>query len=238
MQRDAGHKLADAVVECDAVGEQLAHHRDDVVFFIGEAQLLVAHAAAGAVMHLLVLQVVAGAREQVDIAAMVVVHVADDDVLDLVGVDAEALQRLADRRDDGAAAPRADRLVETGVDHEGALVVEDHPDEVVERLQHVVRIAADVVLRGLALMLGVADRENLPDVVAHVRLAQAFFAARILTPARCSTVLASSVKSDCSPCSFMAASHMLPTAFATSSGMPESSASARNSRTSFTISAM
>src|SRR5205085_785629 len=97
----------------------------------------------------------------------VVVHVADDDVLDLVGLDAEALQRLADRRDDGAAALRSDRLVEAGVDDEGALVVADHPDEVVERLQHVVRIAADVVLRGLALMLRVADGENLPDVVAH-----------------------------------------------------------------------
>ena len=62
---------------------------------------------------------------------------------------------------------RADRLIEAGVDHEGALVVPDHPDEIVERLQHVVRIAADVVLRGLALMLGVADREDFPDVVAH-----------------------------------------------------------------------
>ena len=32
------------------------------------------------------------------------------------------------------------------------LSVLDDPDEIVERLQHVVRIAADVVLRRLALM--------------------------------------------------------------------------------------
>ena len=88
----------------DAAGEHLAHHRDHVVLFVGEAELLVAHAAAGAVVHLLVLHVVAGARKQIDVAAVVVVHVADDDVLDLVGIDAEPLQALADRRDDGAAA--------------------------------------------------------------------------------------------------------------------------------------
>src|SRR5438105_14707073 len=167
---------------------------------------------------------------------MVIVHMTDDDVFDLVGLDAEPLQAFVDRRDDGAAALGSDRLVEAGVDQEGPLVVLDDPDEIIEWLQHVVRIAADVVLGGFALMLGIANRVDLPDVVVHG--CSYFFLARICTPARFSTVLASSVKSDRSPCSAIAASHRLPTAFATSTGMPKSSASARNSRTSFTIKAM
>jgi len=51
--------------------------------------------------------------------------VADDEVFDLVGLDAEPLQALVDRRDDSAAALRSDRLVEAGVDQEGPLVVLD-----------------------------------------------------------------------------------------------------------------
>src|SRR5258708_29974 len=197
------------------------------------AELLVAHAAAGAEVHLLVLHVIAGTREHIDVAAVVVVHVADDDVFDLVGLDAEPFQAFVDRRNDGAAALGSDRLGGGGIDHAGPPIVLDDPDEIVERLQHVVRIAADVVFGRLALMLGVTDRVDLPNIVAHVR--SYFFLARICTPARFSTVLASSVKSDRSPFSAIAASHSLPTAFATSTGMPKSSASARNARTSFTI---
>src|SRR5581483_2551123 len=138
-------------------------------------------------------------------------------------IDAETLQSFADRRDDGAAALVADRLVEAGVDDVGALVVADHPDEIVERLEDVVRIAADVVLRRLTLVLGVADREHLVDVVAHRILpypARYFFLARISMPAPFSTVLASSVKSLLGPCSASAFSHKRPTAAATSTGMP------------------
>ena len=44
---------------------------------------------------------------------------------------------------------------------------DDRPDVEVERLQHVVRIAADEILRRLARMVPVADRVDLVDVVAH-----------------------------------------------------------------------
>ena len=84
-----------AVVEFDAAGEHLAHHRDDVVLLEGVAQLRVAHAAAGRIVHLAVLQVIARAREQIVVAAVVVVHVADDHGLDLVRIDADRREPVA-----------------------------------------------------------------------------------------------------------------------------------------------
>ena len=71
-----------------------------VVFAERDAQHLVAHAAAGGVGHLGVLHVIARVGEQVVVAGVVLMHVGDDDVLDLVGLDAERLQPLADRLDD------------------------------------------------------------------------------------------------------------------------------------------
>src|SRR5262249_25450998 len=44
---------------------------------------------------------------------------------------------------------------------------DDRPDVEVERLQHVVGIAVDVIFRRLAIVMAVADRVDLMDVVAH-----------------------------------------------------------------------
>ena len=120
-----------------------------------------------AVRHLGVLQMIAGARKQVVVADVVVMQMADDDVLDLVGVDADRLEPLADRLEQGAAALLGHGGVEAGVDDEGAGGPDDRPDVIVERLQDVVRIAADVVLRRAPVVMAVADGIDFVDVVAH-----------------------------------------------------------------------
>ncbi len=79
MDGDSRHDLVLAVVEGDAAGKDLAHHRDHVVDLERQAQRRVAHAAPGGVGHLAILQVIARAGKQIVVADVIVVHVADDD---------------------------------------------------------------------------------------------------------------------------------------------------------------
>ncbi len=72
-----------------------------------------------------------------------------------------------DRLDDRASALGRHRGIEPGVEDEGAVRTLDHPDEVGERLVGVVRIAADVVLVSRPIVMTVADRVDLVDVVGH-----------------------------------------------------------------------
>jgi hypothetical protein len=44
---------------------------------------------------------------------------------------------------------------------------DDGPDVIIERLQHVVRIAADIILRRGPRVMAVADGVDFVDVVAH-----------------------------------------------------------------------
>jgi hypothetical protein len=127
----------------------------------------VAHVAAGAVRHLAILEVVARAGEQVVIAAVVVVQVADDDVGHLFRVDVDRPQSLGHRLDDDAAALGGHGRVESRVEDERSVRAFDHPHEVGERLVGVVWIAADVVLMGRAIVMRVADGEDFVDLVAH-----------------------------------------------------------------------
>jgi hypothetical protein len=96
-------------------------------------------------------------------------HVADDHGLDRGRVDADRLEAVADRLDQLALALlpiAASKPVSRTI---GPALTDDRPDVEIERLQHVVRIAADEILRRLAIMVPVADRVDLVDVVAHVR---------------------------------------------------------------------
>ena len=61
------------------------------------------------------------------------------------------------------------RGIEPRVEHPGPAGALDHPDEVGERLQDVVRIAQDVVLVGLAVVVRVAHRIDLVDVLHHLK---------------------------------------------------------------------
>ena len=111
-------ELVVAVVERDPAAVHLAHHTGDVLDVERHAQARVAHVAPGRVRHLAVLQVETGAREDLEVADVVVVHVGDDDVVDLRGVDVERGQTLARVADDRAVASRPGCLAEAGVDDE------------------------------------------------------------------------------------------------------------------------
>ena len=167
MHGNARLDLVLAVVEGDATGEHLAHHRDHIVGLERHAQRQVAHAAARGVGHLAVLQVIARAGKQIIVADVIVVHVADDDGRDLIRIDADLLQAFAHRLDQLALALLAHGRVKAGVENDRAGRPDDRPNIEVERLQHVVRIAADEVFRGLAIMMSVADGVNFVGVVAH-----------------------------------------------------------------------
>ena len=152
-------------MERDSAGKELAHHRDHIFDLERESQRPVAHRAAGRVTHLVVLQVIACARKQVVIADMIVMHVADDDGLDGTGLDAERAQSVADRLDHLALALLSHRGVEAGIDNDGPRRSYDRPHVVVERLQHVMRIAEDEVFRSFALVVRIPDRIDLVLVV-------------------------------------------------------------------------
>lgn len=98
---------------------------------------------------------------------MVVVQVRDDDVLDRLRVDPDRLQPLTDRIRDQALALLRHGLVEASIDDKGAVRADDRPDKVIERLQHIVRVAADEILRRFAIVVPVADRIDIMNVIGH-----------------------------------------------------------------------
>ena len=82
--------------------------------------------------------------------------------------DAERGKPVAHRLDHFALALLAHRLVEAGIEHDGAGRPDDRPDKEIERLQHVVRIAVDEVRRRAARMMAVTDGINFVNVFGHV----------------------------------------------------------------------
>ena len=87
---------------------------------------------------------------------MVVMHVADDDVADLVGIDPDRLEAVARRAQEVAAALFRHRLVEAGVEDEGAVLADDRPHEIIERHRPVMRVAAIEILSCPAIVVGIA----------------------------------------------------------------------------------
>ena len=121
-----------------------------------------AHVAAGGIGHLAVLEVEGRARKDLEVADVVVVQMGDDHVLDLAGIDPDRREAGLGIAQDRALAPRADRLAEAGVDHEGALGGLRHPDEIVERPRAVVDVVAEhEVVERRALVMGIFDGEQL-----------------------------------------------------------------------------
>ncbi len=98
---------------------------------------------------------------------MVVVQVGDDDVLDSLRLDPD---RFSPHRSDCTIARwrrLRHSLVEAGIDNEGAMRADDRPNKEIERLQHIVRIAADEILRRAARVVPVADRVDIMNVIGH-----------------------------------------------------------------------
>ena len=135
MHGDTRRNFAVTGMEGDTFAIDVAHHQRDVLDRERMAQHAVAHAAAGRIAHLLVLQMEARIGEAVEIAGVVVMQMGDDDVLDALGGDAEASQHV-DRvvRQLAAAQPGLFR-VESRVDQDVAAVAADQPDEIIEVLR-------------------------------------------------------------------------------------------------------
>lgn len=83
MHGDAGHDLPFAIMKSGPAAEDFAHHGDDIVDLERQPQCLMAHAASGGIGHFAILQVIPRLWKQIMIAAMVVMHMTDDDGLDL-----------------------------------------------------------------------------------------------------------------------------------------------------------
>src|SRR5262245_55625699 len=66
-----------------------------------------------------------------------------------------------------ALALLAHGRVEAGIEDDGAGASDNGPNVEIERLQHVVGVAADEVFRCLAIMMPVANGIDFVDVVAH-----------------------------------------------------------------------
>ena len=98
---------------------------------------------------------------------MVVVQVRDDDVLHLVGGDVQRLEAFDDWTQQRPTPLGRHVGAEAGVDDEGAVRPDDGPDEIGERLDDVVQIAAQEVLGGRAIVVRVADRVDLVLAVTH-----------------------------------------------------------------------
>src|SRR5215472_6379472 len=190
-------------------------------------------------------------------------HVADDDGPYLRGVDAERFQSLADRFDHLALALLAHGRVEVGIEDDGAGASDNGPNVEIERLQHVVGVAADEVFRCLAIMMPVANGIDFVDVVAHwsspsgMRAYDAHGArcgaprpghggrhfgsglpargARTSTPARRSTGCTTVVRSLSGPFSSQAVCRSCVTASATCIGTPSALPSPRHSLRSLVI---
>src|SRR5207249_6107696 len=77
---DAGRDLAVAGIERDALAIDMAHHLRDVLDRERMSQQAVAHAAAGRVNHLALLEMEARIRKAIEIASMIVMQMGHDNV--------------------------------------------------------------------------------------------------------------------------------------------------------------
>ena len=157
-----GHARRDlvvAVVKRDAAREYPLHHARDIVRFERVADHVMAHVAPGRILHLRVLKMEARVVEQLCIAAVVVMHMRDDDVAHIGMCDAERLEPALDRVHDRAAGLRGHLDAEPGIDDEDSVLADHRPPEIVERhIRRLVQIRADEVAERPAVQLGVFHR--------------------------------------------------------------------------------
>src|ERR1700726_1858956 len=115
------------------------------------AQRPEAYAAPGGIAHLAVLQMKSRVRKQIEIAGVVVMQMGDDDVLEVVSLDAKPRQRLNRIERELAFAQLCLGGVEAGIDQNLAAAASDQPDEIVEvRSGGLMRVRHEIVEVGCA----------------------------------------------------------------------------------------
>src|SRR5262245_45042796 len=156
------------VMKDDTTGKQPANHRSNVFCIKRPAHERMRHMAACAELNLTVLHVVSGGREKVVIAAVVIVHMGDDDVSDTRGIDAERFQTLARIFQECATALSSHGFVETGIDDIHAVALFHRPNVIVERHRRlVVRITRHEILASGSFVMRVTQSVNFPETVGH-----------------------------------------------------------------------
>src|SRR5262245_16670492 len=170
------------------------------------------------------------ARERVVVAGVIVVEVRHDYVFDGVTLNSNSFEPLTDRPDQGPLAFLPHPFVKSRIDDIGSFFADNCPDVVVERLQYVMRIAANIIFSRLAIVVSVMNGIDFVNVfVAHDADRWPDFTS---TPAHCSTGLTISVISESAPSSAFAMPTSWRTALPTIIGTPSRSASSRQRRTS------
>lgn len=147
-------------MERDPAGEDFAQHIGHVIHFERIPQRRMAHASPGAVGHLRVLHVVTCFRKQGMIARMIEMHMRDDNIFDVVGVDSDQPQSLSDRPQQGAIPFRGPGRIEAGIEYEATFIANDGPNEIIEWHWAIVRVTADEIMGGGPVMMPVTDREK------------------------------------------------------------------------------
>src|SRR5215212_6802212 len=94
MNCQVGCDLGHSIVKVDPSGEKLRQYACNVFIFERMPQEGVAHATTGAVGHLRLLYVIARLREKVVVAAVVEMHMGQNDVLNAFGIDPDHRQPL------------------------------------------------------------------------------------------------------------------------------------------------
>src|SRR5438552_18887913 len=92
----------------------------------------------------------------------------DDDVCNILRVNAEPFQSFARAPQERAPALPRDRLIESGVDDERAAVRFQRPNEIIERHRRLVmRIANDKILASGTLVMRITNGVNFPCSGIH-----------------------------------------------------------------------
>ena len=165
VQAEARRDRRVAFVKMYAAVEDIAHHLADMLDVIGVFQRRMAHARPGGEPHFLFLDMEGGFWKILQPAGVVIMHMGDDDIVDLAGVEAELVQHLG--RSAMILDPAFGRrtVAETGVDDIAALAVADHPDEIIQRHGMVMGVAAkEILTRGTVAAMGVFQGENFIDI--------------------------------------------------------------------------
>ncbi len=103
------------------------------------------------------------------VAAVIVMHVRDQDVLHLGRLDADGVKSFAwAAAQQGSPSLAGHSFVEARVHHEHAPAGLDHPDEIIDGHGAIVNVAAQEILPGHAVMVRVAHGVNFPDAVVHI----------------------------------------------------------------------